>query len=272
MTKDSPLGKKTEYLTEYTPDLLFPIPRAGKRAELGVCDRLPFYGADIWNAYELSWLNANGKPVVALGEFIFPATSPYLIESKSLKLYLNSFNNSKFVSIEEVQQRLQDDLTKTSGEKVACKISFLGDGEQRTLFEPSGECIDDLDIDCDIYSYAPHLLRLDEDGLMVKEILYTNLLKSNCPVTGQPDWATLQIAYSGRKIEHQSLLQYLISFRNHQEFHEQCVERIFIDIQQKCAPSTLTIFAQYTRRGGLDINPYRSTDSYLPSFQRQVRQ
>ncbi len=256
----SPLGKAVSYCEEYNPALLFPISRAGKRAELGISDAaLPFVGRDIWNAYELSWLNPRGKPVVALAEFSVPAISPRLIESKSLKLYLNSFNQTQFAGADEVAEYLRRDLSAGAGAPVGVQVVDVRQA-QRVFALPAGVCIDDLDIDITGYTPAPGLLRADASRPLEDETLYSHLLKSNCLVTGQPDWGLLAVRYSGAAIDREALLRYLISFRQHNEFHEQCVERIFCDIQRQCAPQRLAVWARYTRRGGLDINPLRASD------------
>ena len=269
----SPLGKPTEYCAEYAPELLYPIPRQLKRDELGIsATALPFVGEDIWNAYELSWLNAKGKPVVALASFRVPATSPNLIESKSFKLYLNSFNQTPFADTETVQQTLAGDLSAAAGAAVDVKIELLSSRPQPTLGYPQGILLDELDIVCDTYQPAPQQL-LTVDGEKVEEILYSHLLKSNCLVTGQPDWAMVVIRYRGRPIDHAGLLRYIVSFRGHNEFHEQCVERIYCDITRQCAPDTLAVYARYTRRGGLDINPFRSSGEFsVPENIREARQ
>lgn len=253
----SPLGKKSSYISQYQRDLLFPISRQINRNEIEVTDPLPFKGCDVWNGYELSWLNLKGKPIVAIAEFIFPCESPNLIESKSFKLYLNSFNNTRFSSAEEVQKILQRDLTEAAGAHVKAEIILLEKFSPQEIKIFSGVCLDGLDIECETYHVDPTQLKT-ETGL-VTESLYSDLLKSNCLVTGQPDWGSVQIEYTGNKINHESLLKYIISFRDHNEFHEQCVERIFTDIMQVCLPQKLSIQARYTRRGGLDINPFRST-------------
>ena len=265
-----PLGEKTEYITTYTPDLLYPIARQIGRTEIGVGKELPFYGYDVWNGYELSWLNAKGKPEVAIGELIFPITSVNLIESKSLKLYLNSFNSSKFSSIEEVSKMIIKDLSASVQAEVGVKIIHINDYQEK-LFNLSGICLDNNNITCDKYNINPNYLLVEE--IETEEILYSHLLKSNCLVTGQPDFASVQISYQGNKINHQGLLKYIVSFRDHNEFHEQCIERIFVDIMRKCAPKQLTVYGRYTRRGGLDINPYRSTyQNYLAKNMRLYRQ
>lgn len=267
----SPLGKEATYISHYNRDLLFPIPRKSKRDEIHVPANLPFKGVDIWNAYELSWLNPKGKPVVALGEFILPCESPNIIESKSLKLYLNSFTNTLFSSVAEVAQRIQQDLSDYAGAKVTVKITSIAEFSAMQIQSFRGICLDDLDITCNEYHVTPSFLTTEKNN--VTETVYSNLLKSNCLVTGQPDWGSVQIHYTGNQIQHAGLLQYLVSFRNHNEFHEQCVERIFMDILQYCQPQQLTVHACYTRRGGLDINPFRSTERVFPEETgRQVRQ
>jgi len=269
----SPLGKPTEYHADYAPELLFPIPRQLKRDELGIAaDSLPFVGVDVWNAYEVSWLNPKGKPVVALARFQVPADSPSLIESKSFKLYLNSFNQTAFADTASVEATLLRDLSAAAGAPVSALIEVLGQQPQVETGYPTGELLDDLDIECTAYQPAPELLRTG-DGPVVEETLYSHLLKSNCLVTGQPDWAMVVIRYRGRPIDRAGLLRYIVSFRGHNEFHEQCVERIYCDIQRRCAPDVLAVYARYTRRGGLDINPFRSSGEFsLPANIREVRQ
>ncbi|TXH01976.1 MAG: NADPH-dependent 7-cyano-7-deazaguanine reductase QueF [Rhodocyclaceae bacterium] len=270
----SPLGKATEYQSHYAPELLFPIPRQLKRSELGIADAaLPFVGEDLWNAYELSWLNAKSKPVVAVGTFRVPASSPNLIESKSFKLYLNSFNQSSFSSLEAVAAAMNRDLSAAAGSPVAVALEPLSQRPQATIGIPDGILLDDLDIACDRYQPAPDLL-IHLPGEAIEETLYSHLLKSNCLVTGQPDWAMVVIRYRGAPIDRAGLLRYIVSFRNHNEFHEQCVERIFTDIQQRCRPEALAVYARYTRRGGLDINPFRSSDECYgrPENIREIRQ
>ncbi len=267
----SPLGKETTYATEYQRDLLFPIPRKTKRDEIQVPELLPFYGVDIWNAYEISWLNNKGKPIVAIGEFILPCTSPNIVESKSIKLYLNSFTNTRFESVTAVRDIIQQDLSDYVGAPVQVNIIPLSEFSQSEIKNFSGTCIDELDVQCDEYMVNPAFLTTEEE--IVSEVLYSDLLKSNCLVTGQPDWGSVQIQYTGKKIQHAGLLKYIVSFRNHIEFHEQCVERIFMDIMRACQPQKLTVHACYTRRGGLDINPFRSTENIFPvETTRQSRQ
>ncbi len=267
----SPLGKETTYISEYQRDLLFPIPRKGKRDEIHVPQILPFKGVDIWNAFELSWLNSKGKPIVAIGEFILPCETVNIIESKSLKLYLNSLTNTKFESVESVRNIIQKDLSEFAGGDVLVKITPVEEFTQNQMKSFSGICLDQLDIECSDYLVNTAFLKTEDN--IISEVVYSNLLKSNCLVTGQPDWGSVQIQYTGKKIQHEGLLKYLISFRNHNEFHEQCVERIFMDVMEKCQPQKLTVHACYTRRGGLDINPFRSTEKELPSeIARQCRQ
>ena len=256
---NAPLGKKSTYISHYQPSLLFPIARNSKREEIGIHGTLPFHGFDIWNAYELSWLNAKGKPVVATGEFTIPCESTHIIESKSFKLYLNSFNNTLFDSFESVRDILIRDLSAAADAPVFVKLFTLDETSTKMATHFAGISLDALDIACDTFTPAPELLITENEH--VTETLYSDLLKSNCLVTGQPDWGSVQIAYTGKKISHASLLRYIVSFRNHNEFHEQCVERIFMDIQTRCQPESLSVYARYTRRGGLDINPQRNSKS-----------
>jgi 7-cyano-7-deazaguanine reductase len=269
----SPLGKSTEYRSEYAPELLFPIPRQIKRSEIGIDDAaLPFAGEDLWNAYELSWLNPKGKPVVAVGSFRIPADTPNLIESKSFKLYLNSFNQSRFADAAQVAEVLARDLSAAAGGEIGVSIEVLGHRPQPAIAYPAGHLLDDQDIACDTYQPAPELLH-SQDAPLVEETLYSHLLKSNCLVTGQPDWGMVVIRYRGRPIDRAALLRYIVSFRGHNEFHEQCVERIYCDIRRHCAPESLAVYARYTRRGGLDINPFRSSGEFTPPENvREVRQ
>jgi len=261
----SPLGKKVSYQDQYQPSLLYPIDRAQKRAELGIVDSaLPFRGVDTWNGYELSWLNARGKPQVAIATFTLPASSPCLIESKSFKLYLNSFNQTRLPDSAALLDLLERDLSHAAGAPVSISLRQPEAFSQVSFAELAGEYIDHLDIE--VNNYAPDPTRLHADAACpVNETLCSNLLKSNCLVTGQPDWGSVQIHYRGARIDREGLLRYLIGFRQHNEFHEQCVERIFADILHQCHPETLTVYARYTRRGGLDINPWRSNDSEAPA-------
>jgi 7-cyano-7-deazaguanine reductase len=270
----SPLGKATAYCAEYAPELLFPIARQEKRAELGIDPgALPFVGIDLWNAYEISWLNPRGKPVVAVGEFHVPADSPCLIESKSFKLYLNSLNQSQFADLATVQALLARDLSAAAQAPVQVRLQALDAQPLARIAYPQGELLDTLDIACADYLPAPQHLGTTAEAPH-EACLYSHLLKSNCLVTGQPDWAMLVVRYRGRPIDRAGLLRYIVSFRNHNEFHEQCVERIYCDIMRRCAPQALAVHARYTRRGGLDINPYRSSTPEFLAIDnvREIRQ
>jgi 7-cyano-7-deazaguanine reductase len=269
----SPLGKSSEYIATYTPSLLFPIARAAKWAELGLtAQTLPYQGVDFWNCYELSWLLPSGKPVVAIGEFSIPADSPNIIESKSFKLYLNSLNQTVFADRGVLLATLEKDLSAAAGKPVAVRIRDLADIEEESVAALPGVCIDDLDIQVSSYDRPqPELLRCD-DSRIVEESLHSHLLKSNCPVTRQPDWGSVAVEYRGAALDHASLLAYIVSFRQHSDFHEQCVERIFLDLQRLLKPEKLTVYARYVRRGGLDINPYRSTERLVVDNRRLARQ
>ena len=273
----SQLGKASAYADQYDAALLFPIARAGKRAELGIADAQPFFGADMWTAYELSWLNLRGKPQVALAQITVPCESPCIVESKSVKLYLNSFNNSRFVDAREVRERIRADISAATGAGIGAGIGVKTIGpelfDREPVHEMDGLNLDRLDIECMHFTPTPELLFAEFDDVPVTETLTSNLLKSNCLVTGQPDWGSVQIAYSGPQINQEGLLQYIVSFRNHNEFHEQCVERIFMDIWTRCKPIKLAVYARYTRRGGVDINPFRcSYPTQLPANVRTARQ
>jgi 7-cyano-7-deazaguanine reductase len=271
--EDSPLGKSSEYIATYTPSLLFPIARAVKWAELGLtAETLPYRGVDFWNCFELSWLLPSGKPVVAIGEFAIPADSPNIIESKSFKLYLNSLNQTAFADIAELQDVLRRDLSAAAGKSVGVRVRSLAEVTAEGVATLPGQCIDDLDVVISNYARPqPELLRCEPQRI-VEESLHSHLLKSNCPVTGQPDWGSVVVQYRGAALDHASLLAYLVSFRQHADFHEQCVERIFLDLQHLLQPEYLTVYARYVRRGGLDINPYRSTAAIAPDNRRLVRQ
>jgi len=253
---DSPLGRNVPEPTGYDAGLLYPIARADTRAGLDL--PAPAHGADIWNAYELSWLNAHGKPIVAMGRFTVPADSPKLIESKSLKLYLNGYNEERFEHPDIVRQRIQADLTRAAGKPVHVEILPVRPAFELSCQALAGRCIDDQDIRIDTYDPAPDRLRTTDPAPFMRETLVSELLKSNCPVTGQPDWASLQIRYAGPRIDRAGLLAYIVSLRRHSEFHELCVEKIYGEIMQRCAPQELLVYARYTRRGGLDINPWRA--------------
>ena len=271
--EQSQLGKVSSYVDQYDASLLFPIPRADKRAELGLLDAPPFFGADMWTLYELSWLNLRGKPQVALAQVTVPCESPNIVESKSLKLYLNSFNNSRFADAREVRERIRADVSAATGAGIGIKTIGPEMFDREQIHEMDGLSIDRLDVECLHFTPAPELLFAEFDELPVTETLTSSLLKSNCLVTGQPDWGSVQIAYSGPAINQEGLLQYLVSFRNHNEFHEQCVERIFMDVWTRCKPIKLSVYARYTRRGGVDINPFRcSYPMQLPPNVRTARQ
>ena len=265
------LGQQSAYISQYTPSLLQPVPRSLNRDDLGLRGELPFQGSDVWTLYELSWLNAKGKPVVAIGEVFVPATSPNLIESKSFKLYLNSFNQTRCDSLEAVQALLVQDLSGCAGAPVSVTL-FTLDQAPHQIAQLPGECIDNLDIEVDGYEFDETLLQGAAGREIVEETLHSHLLKSNCLVTSQPDWGSVVIHYRGPRLDREKLLRYLISFRQHNEFHEQCIERIFTDLKHFCAPEQLTVHARYTRRGGLDINPFRSDWEPVPANLRLIRQ
>ena len=283
LPENSQLGKSSHYIDHYDASLLFPIPRAGKRAEIGIEGAAPFMGADMWTAFELSWLNPRGKPQVALAHFTVPCDTPNIVESKSFKLYLNSFNNTRFADVDAVKAVLRTDLSEAvwrlgaadsanpgrvdSSIGVTILLPELFDREP--VHELDGLSLDRLDVECSRFTPAPDLLKAAFDEPPVSEVLVSNLLKSNCLVTGQPDWGSVQISYTGPAMEQEGLLQYLVSFRNHNEFHEQCVERIFMDLWTHCKPMKLAVYARYTRRGGLDINPFRT--SYPQALPRNIR-
>jgi 7-cyano-7-deazaguanine reductase len=275
----SPLGQTSAYTEHYDPGLLFPIARQPKRDEIGVGAQPIFIGADLWTAYELSWLNPKGKPQVAIAHITVPAHSSHIVESKSFKLYLNSYNQTPFASHESVVERLRGDLSaavwhgQTVQASVGVRLLLPEQFDAEPVHELDGLSLDRLDIECSQYQPAPELLRVNPQESAVTETLVSHLLKSNCLVTGQPDWGSVQITYSGHPIDQESLLQYIVSFRQHTEFHEQCVERIFMDIWQRCKPTQLTVYARYTRRGGLDISPWRSSKpAAVPRHVRTARQ
>jgi 7-cyano-7-deazaguanine reductase len=264
------LGRHTPILQEYAPHILRAIPRATARHLIGIGTVLPCHGADLWHAYEMSWLDKDGKPVVRVGRFTIPASSPNIVESKSFKLYLNSLNGTRFVTPETARATIIKDISSVAGEAIDLQLLLVGDPS--LVGTPLvGECLDDEPVES--WSGEPQAEQLQvQPGFMVEEVLYSHLMRSLCPVTAQPDWATVWLHYRGAAIEHSSLLQYIIAYREHQEFHEQCVERMFRDITQRCAPQFLHLQAFYTRRGGLDINPFRSTDvdaRPLPRLNRQ---
>ncbi|MBK0081925.1 NADPH-dependent 7-cyano-7-deazaguanine reductase QueF [Kosakonia cowanii] len=267
------LGKTTDYRDTYDASLLQGVPRSLNRDPLGLkADNLPFHGADIWTLYELSWLNANGLPQVAVGQVELDYASLNLVESKSFKLYLNSFNQTRFASWDEVRSTLQRDLSACAQGAVSVTLYRVDELEGQPVAHFAGLCIDDQDIAIDNYEFDAALLTDAASDDVVEETLVSHLLKSNCLITHQPDWGSVQIQYRGSKIDREKLLRYLVSFRHHNEFHEQCVERIFTDIQRFCQPESLSVYARYTRRGGLDINPWRSNTDFVPATGRLARQ
>ncbi|MBA2675427.1 NADPH-dependent 7-cyano-7-deazaguanine reductase QueF [Ramlibacter sp.] len=279
LPEQSPLGRAAPLIERYDAGLLYPIARRPKREEIGLPEQIPFFGADLWTAYELSWLNARGKPQIAIAHVTVPCETPNIVESKSFKLYLGSFSNTPFASADEVRERIRADVSEAvwrdSGRQSSIGVRLILPElfDQEPLHEMDGLSLDRLDIECTDYSPAPHLLGAAFDEKPVVETLTSNLLKSNCLVTGQPDWGSVQIRYSGPQIDQGGLLRYLVSFRNHNEFHEQCVERIFMDVQRRCKPVKLAVYARYTRRGGLDINPFRTSHPQgLPRSVRTARQ
>ena len=268
--EQSQLGKASAYVDHYDPSLLYPLPRAPKRQEIGITGRIPFLGADLWTAFELSWLNPRGKPQVAIARITIPAESTHIVESKSFKLYLNSFNQSVFESADAVRDRIRADISTAiwHGEAVqgsaGVKLVLPEAFDREPVHELDGVNLDRLDVECTHYQPAPELLRAALHEQPVTETLVSHLLKSNCLVTGQPDWGSVQIRYTGPQIDQEGLLRYLVSFREHNEFHEQCVERIYMDILTRCQPTKLSVYARYTRRGGLDINPWRTSHPQQP--------
>ncbi len=269
-----PLGRSTSYPASYSPELLFAIPRKENRQKLGIVEHnLPFRGYDLWRAYELSCLDNQGKPFAAMGEFIVPANSPNIVESKSLKLYLNSLNQAKFQDLESLQATISGDLSSAAGSAVIVQLYPLRHPDGFALVAPTGICLDDLAITTEVYKPTPTLL-CTAPNQNVKEVIYSDLFKSNCPVTGQPDWGTVVIQYQGPAIEHASLLQYLVSFRDHEGFHEDCTEQVFQDLMKHCKPTNLSVMIHFLRRGGLEINPVRSMAPVQVDFpaNRFVRQ
>ncbi len=259
----SPLGKPASYKGEYDPGFLFPIARAPQREALGLSEALPFSGADLWTAYELSWLDARGKPEIAIARFRVLAESPNIVESKSVKLYLNSFSQTRFTGQDEVARALRHDLARACGSPVGVELVRSAAFAQLAIEPLAGVSIDNLDIE--VHDYSPRPDALAAVGATIEETLVSHLFKSNCPVTGQPDWGSVQIHYRGPKIDRPGLLRYLVSFRQHAGFHEHCVERMFVDLQARCRPDRLTVYARFTRRGGIDINPFRSTWEKAPA-------
>ncbi|HVY53834.1 MAG TPA: NADPH-dependent 7-cyano-7-deazaguanine reductase QueF [Gammaproteobacteria bacterium] len=259
--EQSELGKKSEYDFHYNPEKLFPIPRQKNRSAIGINDqKLPFYGYDFWNHYEVSWLNEKGKPIVAIAEIIYGCDTTNIIESKSMKLYFNSFNNTSFRDLETVQSIIKRDLEeRLGGSSLIVRLLPLSQIREPRL---EGIYLDELDVECSAYHIEPSLLMTEAEK--VSETVYSDLLKSNCLVTNQPDWCSVQITYKGNKINHEGLLRYIVSFRNDNEFHEQCIEKIFMHILEYCQPEELTVYGRSSRRGGLDINSIRSTQPIDP--------
>lgn len=267
---DSLLGKSVAGSSHYDPGLLFPIPRSQGRNAIGLSAVLPFHGVDIWNAWELSWLDELGKPQVAVAEIRVPADSPNLIESKSLKLYLNSLNAMRYPDAHHVERLLRDDLGAAAGGAVEVRVMGLERVSEAAIHDAEGTCIDDLPITIEHYGPPEPAFLCTNPGTRVSETLVSHLLKSNCPVTAQPDWASVVISYQGAAIDRAGLLRYIVSYRNHDEFHEQCVERMFRDLLARCAPDQLSVSARYTRRGGLDINPWRGNAAQLAVPNRRL--
>lgn len=269
---DIPLGKNSEYPTTYTPSLLFSMERAETRSAMGISTELPFGGEDVWTAFELSWLNDKGRPHVAAVRIKVPCTSPCIVESKSVKLYLNSYAQTRFTSVPDVLGTLNSDFAIAFRSPVMVELLDVNHlGEAVDQFP--GTCLDDLDVQIDRYERDARLLRLEEgDQRVVKETCYTNLFRSVCPVTGQPDWASVMVQYLGRPIVRESLLKYLVSFRCHQAFHETTVEQIYMDLQERCRPEQLTVFGRFLRRGGIDISPFRSNVEEIAPLTRLARQ
>jgi 7-cyano-7-deazaguanine reductase len=264
------LGRHTPAPQEYSPDILHAIPRKLARDKLQITENLPFHGVDLWHAYEMSWLEKTGKPVVFVGKFSVPAQSPNMVESKSFKLYLNSLNSTRFSSVEEARSTIIKDISAAAGDHVSLELLAVDDASLSGS-ELAGESLDNLAVNS--ISGEPHKEQLQvQPGNIIEDMVYSHLLRSLCPVTSQPDWATLWIHYRGTAIEHSSLLEYTVSYRNHQEFHEQCVERVFRDLESACEPEFLHVQAFYTRRGGLDINPFRSTEATALPLPRLARQ
>ena len=271
--KSLKLGQKTEYDSQYDRTLLQPVPRALNRDGLGITQKQPFtIGADIWTAYEISWLNEKGLPQVAIADIYLDYQSQNLIESKSFKLYLNSFNQNKFANSNAVQQTMQCDLSECAQGDVKVRLNPVAVYDSQKIDHLQGDCIDEQDIEITSYEFNADWLKDCVSDEIIEEKLVSHLLKSNCLITNQPDWGTLHIHYVGKKIDHEKLLRYVVSFRQHNEFHEQCVERIFCDLMHYAKPEKLTVYARYTRRGGLDINPFRSNFENLPKNLRLARQ
>ena len=272
---DTLLGKKTAYVFKYNPQILTPISRMLGRSNLSNANKFIAKGFDLWNCYEFSWLNDKNKPQARILEFYVKADSKNIVESKSMKLYLNSFSNTVFVDEHQVVKCLVRDLNTVTESLVVVKVKNLQEFHQQSLFCFQEICLDDLDVTITDFKVDKELLKKDISQQTVKETLYTDLFKSNCLITKQPDWASVKIDYIGPKIDHQSLFKYLMSYRDQDGFHEHCVEHIFCDLYDLLRPEQLTVYARYTRRGGIDINPIRSTldlnTTEINNF-RQIRQ
>jgi len=266
----NPLGREVAQSPRYNPGHLYPVPRLEGRREIGLGSDLPFQGADIWNAYEISWLNRRGRPEIAIGRFVFPCDTGHLIESKSLKLYLNSLNQERYDTQEQVRETIAQDLSEASADRIAVTLTPAAQFDQQAFGVPPGTCLDSLDVEAREYRLNPDTLFTTAEE--AEETVFSNLLRTNCPVTGQPDWGTVVVRYTGPRIDPAGLLQYIVSFRQHTGFHENCVERIFTDISNRCAPEQLFVQAHFTRRGGLDINPWRANYAAVPEELRFARQ
>jgi 7-cyano-7-deazaguanine reductase len=271
MPVTTPPGRKTEFPDRYARDVLCSLPRAENRATLGLHGALPFHGEDIWNAYELTWLDSKGKPVVAAASLRVDAGSSNLVESKSLKLYLNSLAMERFASTDDVAALISSDLSAVTASNVRVKLSTPSGIITAGLEELPGDCIDSLDVECDVWQVAPALLEC-ESAEIVREELHSHLMRSSCPVTSQPDFGSILVRYRGARIARAGLLRYLVSYRHHSDFHESCIERMFVDLKARCAPFELTVYGRFNRRGGLDINPFRSDFENRPDNPRLWRQ
>jgi 7-cyano-7-deazaguanine reductase len=267
----SPLGKATGYPDRYDPALLFSIARSEQRKAIGLSGALPFRGLDLWTAYEITWLDERGKPQLAVGSFGVPADSPSIVESKSLKLYLGSFAQEPHPGTLALERRIGDDLRHACGAEVTIALTPAAEFGRLAIEQLPGDSLDSLDAQIDVYELAPETLAAT--GANVEETLRTALFRSNCPITGQPDYADVMVRYRGPRIDRTGLLRYLVSYRKHAAFHETCVERIFVDLLERCRPDALTVYARFLRRGGIDINPFRSNFESAPSFvARTLRQ
>ncbi|NNF39914.1 MAG: NADPH-dependent 7-cyano-7-deazaguanine reductase QueF [Woeseiaceae bacterium] len=266
-----PLGQITSYPDQYAPELLYPIARADSRRALGIVNELPFHGVDIWNAWELTWLGEGNLPAVATAVIEIPADSPAIVESKSLKLYLNSFAMSVYRSAGELAEIIRRDIGAAVGCGVNVRVQAVARTEAQPLSRLAGTCLDGLPVQCSAWEVDAGLIEADSSH-HVSEDLHSHLLRSLCPVTSQPDIGSVQISYRGPKIDRASLLRYIVSFRRHNEFHEACVERIYMDVMARCEPEALSVQARYQRRGGIDINPFRSSRDERPVNRRLWRQ